>query len=130
MIVVDSSVWLSHFRNQATPATTALRAHTNANEIVVGDIVLLECLQGARDEDHAARLEAGLRSFVFKTMLGPDLAVAAARHYRTLRAIGITPRKTPDLIIATYCVAYGHVLLHQDRDFDPMVTHLGLRSAI
>jgi predicted nucleic acid-binding protein len=129
MIVVDTSAWLAHFRNQLTPAAEALRAHATPNEIIVGDIVLLECLQGARDERHAAHIEAGLRAFIVEPMLGPDLAVAAARHYRTLRALGVTPRKTADLIIATFCVAHGYALLHQDRDFDPIVQHLGLRSA-
>jgi predicted nucleic acid-binding protein len=40
---------------------------------------------------------------------------------------GPTPRKTIDIIIATFCIARGHELLHQDRDFEPLVAHLGLR---
>jgi predicted nucleic acid-binding protein len=130
MIVVDTSAWLAYFRNQATPAAAALRAHTKPNEIIVGDVVLLECLQGARDERHAAHIEAGLRAFVVEPMLNPDLATQAARHYRTLRGLGVTPRKTADLIIATFCIAHGYALLHQDRDFEPMVQHLGLQLAI
>lgn len=42
----------------------------------------------------------------------------AAAHYRTLRAGGITVRKTIDVIIATYCIEHGHQLLHDDRDFE------------
>jgi predicted nucleic acid-binding protein len=41
--------------------------------------------------------------------------------------MGVTMRKTPDLIIGTYCIERGHVLLHDDRDFLPMQEHLGLR---
>lgn len=129
MIVVDTSVWVAHFRNQATPEVTTLRALANPGDIIVGDLVLLECLQGARDESHAARIEATLRSFDVEAMLNADLAVEAARHYRTLRALGVTPRKTIDLIVAAFCIKRGYALLQQDRDFDPMISHLGLRVA-
>jgi hypothetical protein len=43
--------------------------------------------------------------------------------------MGITVRKTIDVIIATFCIDNGHVLLHADRDFEPMAEHLGLRTA-
>ena len=59
-------------------------------------------------------------------MLDEVLAVKVATSYRTLRAHGITVRKTVDLIIATFCVERGHSLLHDDRDFDVMAAHLGL----
>jgi predicted nucleic acid-binding protein len=59
-------------------------------------------------------------------MLDTDLAVIAATHYRRLRELGITVRKTIDLIIGTFCIAGGHALLMADRDFAPMAEHLGL----
>ena len=62
-------------------------------------------------------------------MLGDIIAAQAARNYRTLRAKGITIRKTPDLIIGTYCIKHHHILLYDDRDFDPMREHLGLLAA-
>jgi predicted nucleic acid-binding protein len=60
-------------------------------------------------------------------MLDTELAVQSARHYRVLRKLGITVRKTIDCFIATYAIAHGHELLHADGDFDPFETHLGLR---
>jgi hypothetical protein len=63
VIVVDTSVWISHLPGHASPAVRRLRDPTIADEILVGDIVLTEVLQGARDEAHAARLEADLRQF-------------------------------------------------------------------
>jgi predicted nucleic acid-binding protein len=96
-------------------------------EILVGDLIMTEVLQGARDEAHAARIERGLRAFGVVRMLDDALAVQAARHYRALRTRGITVRKTIDLLIATFCIARGHTLLHDDRDFAPMADHLGLR---
>jgi predicted nucleic acid-binding protein len=63
-------------------------------------------------------------------MLNPDLAVAAAKNYRALRSEGVTIRKTIDLVIGTFCIAFKHTLLHDDCDFGPMTTHLGLKTAL
>lgn len=60
-------------------------------------------------------------------MLTPDLAVLAAAHYRRLRILGVTVRKSVDLIIGTFCIARGHALLTADRDFLPMGRSLGLK---
>ena len=128
MIVVDTSVWIAHFRDEASAAVTKLRAMANPSDIIVGDIILLECLQGARDAAHAAQLEAALRAFQIEVMLGDQPAVEAARLYRALRALGQTPRKTIDVIIGAFCIRRGYQLLHQDRDFEPMSAHLGLRA--
>jgi len=46
------------------------------------------------------------------------------------QALGITVRRTIDTVIATRCIESPFALLHGDRDFDPFVTHLGLRSAL
>ena len=43
-----------------------------------------------------------------------------------MRTRGITPRKTIDMLIATFCIENDHQLLHADRDFEPMSEHLGL----
>ena len=129
MIVVDSSVWIAHLRDIGSLAVGRLRAIEDENEVIVGDLILLEVLQGARDEMHAVRIEESLRQFEVVTMLDDALAVRAARNYRALRQHGITVRKTIDMIIGTFCIERNHQLLHDDRDFDPMVRHLGLRVA-
>ncbi len=129
MIVVDSSVWIANLRNTDTEAVRRLRAFDDDDLIIVGDVILLEVLQGARDDLQALRIERNLRRFDVVTMLDGALAVRAAGNYRQLRARGITVRKTVDLIIGTFCIERDHRLLHDDRDFDPMVAHLGLRLA-
>lgn len=126
MIVVDSSVWIAQLRGSRTRAVEKLEA-LPTDEIIVGDLVLLEILQGARDDRHAMELELELRNFTIGSMLDDRVAVSAARNYRELRRSGITIYKTPDLIIATSCIEYGHALLHDDHDFDPLARHLGLR---
>ncbi|PDQ17978.1 VapC toxin family PIN domain ribonuclease [Mesorhizobium sanjuanii] len=129
MIVVDSSVWIAHLRNTDSVPVGKLRHLDDTQEILVGDLILLEVLQGARNEPHARLIERNLRQFAIVPMLNPATAVEAARNYRMLRQRGITIRKTIDMIIGTFCIQGGHALLHDDRDFDPMVHHLGLQLA-
>jgi predicted nucleic acid-binding protein len=129
MIVVDSSVWIANLRNSDSLAVQKLRNIENPRQIVVGDLILLEVLQGARDERHAAQIENNLRQFEVQSMLGDQIAVEAALNYRRLRAQGVTIRKTADIIIGTFCVEGGHSLLHEDRDFDAMVQRMGLQVA-
>ena len=56
MILVDSSVWITRLRNRETAATAKLRALVAREPLLIGDLILLEVLQGARDEAHAARI--------------------------------------------------------------------------
>ena len=127
MIAIDGSTWIAHLRNVDSEPVRVLRSLFGETELLVGDIVLLEVLQGARDEGHAARIAHELNQFDIVAMLDPEIAVKAAHNYRALRGRGITIRKTVDLIIGTFCIEHGHTLLHDDRDFDPMRTHLGLQ---
>ncbi len=129
MIVVDSSVWIAHLRDNATPEVRKLRALDQPDQILIGDLILLEVLQGALDERLANLIERQLRQFEIASMLSAALAPRVARNYRFLRDRGVTPRKTIDMIIGTFCIEGDHQLLHADRDFDPMVEHLGLRTA-
>ena len=126
MILADSSVWIAHLRGHRTPATATLAAAIRDDELLVGDVILLEILQGARDEVQARRLERALLDYPLVSLLDPDLALRAATNYRRLRALGVTIRKTVDLVIGTFCIERGHRLLHADRDFEPMQRHLGL----
>jgi predicted nucleic acid-binding protein len=127
MIVVDSSVWIAFFRAEKRASTLKLLSLLSSGEIIVGDIILLELLQGARDHTHANHIEKHLRTFQIANMLDTDLAVMAAWNYRELRRKGITIRKSADLIIGTFCIEHGHSLLQHDRDFMPMHEHLGLK---
>jgi predicted nucleic acid-binding protein len=127
MIVVDSTVWVSHFSDVLHEEVIRLRSIDQADEIIVGDIVLMEVLRGARSERDAKAIERRLSLFALERMLDERLAAVAARNYRILRSRGITPRSSIDLIIGTFCIERGHSLLHRDRDYLPMQEHLGLR---
>jgi predicted nucleic acid-binding protein len=126
MIVVDTSVWIDLFRGTKSTQVETLVTLQTKEDILIGDLILLEILQGATDEHHADRLMQGMSSFAIVPMLDPLLATKAAQNYRLLRGLGVTIRKTADLVIGTYCIEGGHRLLHNDRDFQPMERHLGL----
>jgi predicted nucleic acid-binding protein len=129
MIVVDTSVWISLIRNSDDDVTEKLRSYIPRGLIMIGDIILLEVLQGAQNDRHAQHLQRQLQAFPCSAMSSPLIAIKAAQNYRHLRQRGITIRKTTDLIIGTYCIENGHHLLHADRDFEPMAEHLGLQIA-
>ncbi|WP_375398867.1 PIN domain-containing protein [uncultured Sphingomonas sp.] len=131
MILVDASVWIDQLVDRDTLQTRALkRLMAAAQDIGVGDLTLVEVLQGTRSP-RAFRLALGQMSLCEPIEISDRaVAIAAAQNYRALRAMGITVRKTIDTLIATRCILDRLPLLYSDRDFDPFVAHLGLRSAL
>ena len=130
MIVVDSSVWIDALRNRSTHQTIRLRSLLGNEELAIGDLILVEVLQGTDSERDFQRVRQRMMEFPSIEIGGNEIAVQAARNYRELRGLGITVRKTIDTLIATRCIQDGHTLLYSDRDFDPFVEHLGLESAL
>ena len=128
MILVDSSVWIDHLRNAVTRPVSHLRSLISREELLVGDLILCEILQGLRTDTEARLVEEALREFEVVSLVGPELAVKAAANYRFMRSRGFTIRRTIDLIIGTFCIERGHFLLHGDRDFSPMAQYLGLET--
>jgi predicted nucleic acid-binding protein len=126
VIVVDSSVWIANLRGQRTPQVALLLDLSAREPLIVGDLVMVEVLQGARDEVHAARIERNLRANLVEPMVRGGIAARAAQNYRLMRERGFTVRGTIDLLIGTFCIEHGHRLLHDDRDFDAMENLLGL----
>jgi predicted nucleic acid-binding protein len=130
VILVDSSVWIDYFRGVITPESDRLDALLGSEPLAIGDIILTEVLQGflsERDFNQAIRV---MSSLVPVDIAGHRIAVQAARNFRTLRARGVTVRKTIDTLIATRCIEDDLALLYSDRDFEPFVEHLGLISAM
>jgi predicted nucleic acid-binding protein len=126
LIVVDSSVWIDFLNGRNAPHVARLRGLLGTDELIVGDLMLCEVLQGLDSERTALEVEALLRRFELVPMAGDAIAVAAARNFRSLRRRGFTIRKTIDLLIGTWCIENRMPLLHNDSDFHPMARHLGL----
>jgi predicted nucleic acid-binding protein len=98
------------------------------DEVVIGDLILLEILQGFRSDKDYETAKGHLMALHQFSMLSTDIAIKAAENYRILRKKGITIRKTADVIIATFCINNRIPLLFSDRDFIPFKKHLKLQS--
>lgn len=129
MILVDSSVWIDYFNGAATPQTDKLDQLLGNEFLAIGDLILVEVLQGFSDDADFEQAHALLAPLEFVRLGGAEIAVQAARNFRKLRRLGVTVRKTIDTVIATWCIENGCELLYRDRDFEPFVKYLGLRAA-
>jgi predicted nucleic acid-binding protein len=129
VIVVDSSVWIDFFHGVSTPEVKRLDGLLGLTPLAIGDLVLVEVMQGFRTDQDVATARQLFRSLALLPMLGGSNAWKAAENYRQLRRKGITVRKTIDGIIATACIEANLPLLFSDRDFRPYVEHLGLEVA-
>lgn len=129
MIFVDSSVWIDFFNGKQSAETDYLDGLLGSEPIGLGDLILIEVLQGfRRDQDYntARRLLTSLTVF---TLGGQDIAIRSADNFRLLRKKGVTVRKTIDVLIATFCIGRNLPLLHSDKDFEPFHRYLKLRNA-
>ena len=129
MILVDSSVWIDFFNARDSVARHELRRllDDGNTRLVIPDLVLYEVLRGFREERSLRQARLLLQTLSIEPCGGEDLALAAAEHYRHLRARGITVRSSIDVLIAAFCIENDYLLLHSDRDYDALAAHRGLR---
>jgi hypothetical protein len=127
LILVDSSVWIDYFKGTIAAHTEKLDQLLGREPLAIGDLILAEVLQGFDSERDFNDARKMLTSLMVVQLGGTEIAIQAAKNFRTLRRLGLTVRKTIDTVIATRCIESGYDLLHNDRDFDPFVERLGLR---
>jgi hypothetical protein len=123
-------VWIDYFNGTITTQTEMLDGLLGQQLLAIGDLILTEVLQGFDQERDFNEARKMLTSLMVVELGGQEIAIQAAKNFRALRRLGVTPRKTIDTVIATRCIESGYDLLHSDRDFDPFVKHLGLRVAV
>lgn len=130
MILVDSSVWIDYFRGVRNQQTEQLDAWLDQPEVLIGvaDLVVFEVLRGFTSEKEQAVAKRLLFTLEVVEIGGWDAALQAAEHYLQLRARGYTIRSPIDVLLASYCITHGHMLLHSDSDFDVMKTLRGLKA--
>lgn len=127
VVIVESGVWVDFFRGVRNPQTEWILREAGERTIGTLDLIVCEVLQGIPRASDYELIKRKMLDMAVYNSGGEQMAVESAQNYRTLRAKGITIRKTIDCIIATFCIRHGFALLHKDRDFDPFETHLGLR---
>jgi len=129
MIMVDTSVWVEYFNGRRNTHTDLLDTLLYNDEVVLGDLILMEILQGFRNDRDYALAKSRLAKLTIFELLGVDAAQQCAENYRQLRKLGSTVRKSVDVIIASFCLEKRIPLLFLDRDFRPFVEHLKLQDA-
>ena len=127
MILVDTSVWIDYFNGTINAETERLDGLLGSGSLLTGDLVLAELLQGFNRDADFRRARQLMESLPCVDLVGRELAIRAAEHFRQLRRRGVTMRKTIDVLIATYCITNDHALLHRDKDFAVFEQHLGLQ---
>ena len=127
MILVDTSVWASHFNGADNGHVRRLTAAFDAREdLCVIPIIVTEVLQGFRGE---LGFETARRVLLDLPVLTVDMDgyVRAAQLFRTLRSRGITIRGAIDCLIAQACLDFDCEVLSSDTDFGRIASALPLR---
>ena len=128
MILVDTSVWIDFFRGQRGAACVALAQCLGDASVEVGmaDLVLFEVMRGFRDSRAMREAQSLMSALPQVEIGGADHALQAAARYRHLRAKGRTVSSPIDVLLASFCMSHGHVLLHRDADFESLQVLGGL----
>ena len=124
--VVDTSVWIDFFNGSSNEEINILESKIGTEQIIVGDLIMMEILQGIRNDKLFLECQSYLEEYLIVSMMAPDACIGYANIYRTLRKKGVTIRSTIDVIIAGYCIKHNLPLLQRDQDFIPFQQHLGL----
>jgi predicted nucleic acid-binding protein len=117
MILVDTSVWVSIFRDKAGEFASAFRDRIGPEACVLSRFSQLELLQGAKDEKEWLALDDYLSTQLYLEATGATWC-SAARIFFDLRREGITINSPIDCCIAQLAIENGVLLLHRDHDFE------------
>jgi predicted nucleic acid-binding protein len=125
-VLIDSSAWIEHWRRDSAPSLSMERV-LRARQAATTDQVLMELLAGTNAANHLARAQSALNGCEFLQQRTYVDASAAAAIYRLCRQKGETPRNLSDCLIAAVAMRNDVDVLHNDRDYDVIARHTGLR---
>lgn len=129
MTLLDTSAWVEFLRATGSATHQAVHQLLEDDEAThTTDVVVMEVLAGARDDDHRDRLRRLLARCEHVALGGLDDFEAAADLFRACRAGGETVRALTDCLIAVVALRESLLVLHADRDFDVLARHTGLRA--
>ncbi len=119
MYLVDTSVWIAYIQGRAVPHVDFLRdILSNELAIAITPLILMEILQGARDQRSYRRLEKYFIDQRFVDSKQPVAShAAAARIFFDCKKKGLKIRSSIDCLIAQCAIENRLTLFHHDRDF-------------
>ena len=125
-LLVDSTVFIDFFRGRETAQTSRLeQCFQNGDDIYYCGFVLLEVLQGIRDEKELVTVKHQFENLIY---LEDDRSTfeLGATIYRELRRKGITIRNSIDCLIVATVIQHGVNFLENDRDYKFIDEHYPL----
>ncbi|WP_414527008.1 PIN domain-containing protein [Nodularia chucula] len=117
MLLIDTSVWISVFRDRNGQVRSQLEALIAGREIFLTRFTQLELLQGTLNEQEWTLLSTYLEAQNYIELTSHSWQTAA-RIYYDLRRKGLTVRSPIDCCIAQAALDNNLLLLHNDRDFE------------
>lgn len=120
MILIDTSAWVEYIRGQKRDLCDKIDEALTKQNVVIGDLIYCEILQGIYDPKERGRIREMLLALPQFEMVGFEMAEKASANYRRLREKGVTIRKTIDVLIGTFCAEHDIKLIHSDKDFENM----------
>lgn len=127
MILVDTTVWIDFFAGREDSHVLRLEKSLQEGEtLCLTGVILAEVLQGIRHEREFRKTKNYFESLLYLN-LERETFLRSAQIYRSLRKKGVTIRKSVDCLIAASAIENKIPLLHNDRDFDPIAKHCGLK---
>jgi len=123
MILVDTSVLIDYFKGILNEGTEKFQYIQDNNlEFGISNLIYLELLQGARDNNEYEILKEYLEGQIFYDLKNKRKSYEeAAKIYMNCRKKGITIRSTIDLIICQTSIENDLYLLHNDKDFEEIL---------
>ena len=129
MPLIDTSAWIEYLRKTGSRTNVEVRRTLNIDAQIC-DVIRMEILAGARDQQHVTQREKLLaRATNIKTE--PVDYDNAAAIYRACRKLGVTVRAQIDCLIAAIAIRTNTKIIHHDSDFDAIaqVTKLKIHPA-
>ena len=117
MLLIDTSAWISMFRDRSGQVRQQLETLIANREVLLTRFTQLELLQGSLNEQEWALLSTYLETQDY-VELTPSSWQEAARIYYDLRRQGLTVRSPIDCCIAQVALENNLLLIHNDRDFE------------
>ena len=127
MILIDTSGWIEYLNDSGHEVIRDIDYALDNELVCLGDLIYCEVLQGIKYKKELRKVKNVFITLQKEIMGGFEICEKASENYKYLRSIGITARKTIDIIIGTFCIENGHEIIHNDIDFEHMEEHLGLK---
>lgn len=91
MILVDSSVWIDYFNGIESSQTNALDSTLGVLPVAIGDLMLVEVMQGFRSDKDYKIAERVFSDIAVFELLGKEMALKSANNFSFLRKVSALP---------------------------------------